>query len=107
MRRLLVDTDEKLKTAETHINQLQEKLSGLQNQLATSGNQQLQIIRGIGPTYARRLHEMGIHTFADVAKQTPERLAEIVKLRSWQQQSPAAWIEEAQGLVNPPDNEAD
>jgi predicted flap endonuclease-1-like 5' DNA nuclease len=107
IRRLLVDTDEKMKTAELQVSQLQEKLVNLQSQLAMKGNQQLQIIRGIGPTYAKRLHEMGIHTFADLAQQTPEKLAEIVKLRSWQQQSPAAWIEEAQKLINPPDTDSE
>jgi predicted flap endonuclease-1-like 5' DNA nuclease len=42
----------------------------------------LQDIDGIGPTYARRLQEAGINTFADLAQQTPEHLLEVCGARS-------------------------
>lgn len=54
----------------------------------------LQEIEGIGPTYARRLQSGGIHTFADLARQTPARVMEISAVRS--EETAEAWIREAQ-----------
>jgi predicted flap endonuclease-1-like 5' DNA nuclease len=39
-------------------------------------------IVGIGPVYASRLNAAGIHSFAQLARQTPERLHEILGPRS-------------------------
>jgi polyhydroxyalkanoate synthase len=38
---------------------------------------EIETIRGIGPTYAERLHDAGIDTVADLAEYDPETLAEI------------------------------
>lgn len=59
----------------------------------------LTLIHGIGPVYAQRLKDAGIHTFADLAAQAPDKLAEIVELREWQAASPVEWIAEAQALA--------
>lgn len=55
----------------------------------------LETIQGIGPTYARRLNEAGIYTFADLAQLTPERAREITGVIRW---DPAEWIAEAKRL---------
>ena len=49
----------------------------------------LQQIKGVGKVYAARLNAAGIHTFADVARQSPERLAEIAALKAWQAADPS------------------
>lgn len=59
----------------------------------------LTVIRGIGPVYARRLQEAGVRTYADMAAQTPEKVAQIVGLRDWQAASPVEWIAAAQSLA--------
>ena len=59
----------------------------------------LQQIKGIGKVYAARLNAAGIHTFADVARQSPERLAEIVALKAWQAADPINWINQADELA--------
>jgi predicted flap endonuclease-1-like 5' DNA nuclease len=58
----------------------------------------LEQINGIGPTYARRLREAGIRSFADLANQEPARLREVTGLRDWQAADPADWITEARQL---------
>ncbi len=58
----------------------------------------LTTINGIGPVYARRLQEAGITTFAALAAQDPERIAQIVQLKEWQAASPLEWIAQAQEL---------
>lgn len=60
----------------------------------------LTAIRGIGPVYARRLQEAGIRTFAALAQQRPERVAELVGRKNWQAADPAEWIAAARALAS-------
>lgn len=43
-----------------------------------NGNDNLQAIKGIGPAFARRLHEAGIYTFEQLSRLTPEELEEVL-----------------------------
>ena len=60
----------------------------------------LELINGIGPTYARRLREAGIKTYVELTQQTPERLREITGLKTWQAADPTNWITEAHQLAS-------
>ncbi len=53
-------------------------------------------IDGIGPTFARRLAEAGVTTFAQLAALSPEEAREITHVTV--QSDPADWIAEAQSL---------
>ncbi|MCA9932521.1 MAG: hypothetical protein H6662_18290 [Ardenticatenaceae bacterium] len=55
----------------------------------------LTLINGIGPTFARRLQEAGVTTYAKLAILTPEYLKEVTKAADWQA-DPANWIVQAQ-----------
>jgi predicted flap endonuclease-1-like 5' DNA nuclease len=54
-------------------------------------------ISGIGPVYASRLNAAGIHSFAQLGRQTPERLHEILGPRSAMANA-EEWIRQAQGM---------
>lgn len=54
-------------------------------------------IDGIGPTFAKRLAEAGITTFAQLAALSPEEAREITHVTV--QSDPADWIAEAQSLA--------
>ncbi|HSM55951.1 MAG TPA: helix-hairpin-helix domain-containing protein [Candidatus Sulfomarinibacteraceae bacterium] len=54
----------------------------------------LQEIAGIGPVFARRLHNAGITTFRQLAMLPPERLRDIVHVAPWQADV-TSWIEQA------------
>ena len=58
----------------------------------------LTLINGIGPTFAKRLHEAGLQTFADLAASTPEHLRQVAKVAEWQG-DPANWIAQAQARL--------
>jgi predicted flap endonuclease-1-like 5' DNA nuclease len=58
----------------------------------------LEVINGIGPVFARRLHAAGIHTFADLVAASPERLLEIVQAAPGLA-DPDSWREQAGQLV--------
>ena len=98
LRRRLIENDEKLKTAESQIEQLQSKLKTLQAQMAYTGKNQLQIIKGIGPVYAKKMNEYGIYTLKDLAQADPEKIVDFINLKKWQSAEPAGWIEEARLL---------
>jgi predicted flap endonuclease-1-like 5' DNA nuclease len=51
------------------------------------------LIDGLAPEYAQRLHESGVHTIGDLARQTPARVAHFAGLSDWDDS--AAWIAEA------------
>jgi len=55
----------------------------------------LEIIEGIGPKVAKVLKEGGIHSFADLAHSTPEKVNEILKAAKLNMMDSAGWIEQA------------
>ena len=57
-----------------------------------------QELKGIGPTYARRLQDAGITSFTDLAGQTADRVMEITAVRS--EETAKSWISEAQDRLN-------
>lgn len=87
----------KLQSAEAEIKRLQLKVdqSGDKVQVMYKKADQLEDINGIGPAFARRLNEAGIHTFADLAAQSPERITEIISPKNWQAIDPEGWIAQA------------
>jgi predicted flap endonuclease-1-like 5' DNA nuclease len=58
----------------------------------------LTVINGIGPTFAKRLQEAGIDSFQKLAAASPAFVKEAAKLADWQA-DPADWIEEAKTLA--------
>ena len=58
----------------------------------------LTVINGIGPTFARRLKEAGVDTFAKLAAAQPEEIKAAAKLADWQA-DPANWITAAKQLA--------
>lgn len=55
-------------------------------------------ITGIGPTYAKRLVEAGITTFAGLAETSPEELREVTKATG-KSADPESWIAQAGSLT--------
>ncbi len=89
----------KLQTADAHIQKMQDTMEDVQTKMNYSGKSELQLIRGIGPTYARRLNEFGIHSFADLADCNPEQVASIIKKKKWQAVDIQEWLDEAKALA--------
>ncbi|MEZ4663305.1 MAG: helix-hairpin-helix domain-containing protein [Caldilineaceae bacterium] len=67
---------------------------------ALGKSDRLQTINGIGPVYEKKLKAAGVQTFADLARQTPEKVVEIIAPQSWQNIDAAAWIAQAAELAN-------
>jgi predicted flap endonuclease-1-like 5' DNA nuclease len=58
----------------------------------------LTTIKGIGPTFNRRLQEAGVTSFAHLAALTPERARELSGATNWQADT-AEWVVEAKKLA--------
>lgn len=99
LRDKLVAAEANLETADSRLAKLQIKMDDVQTKMNYSGKNQLQLIRGIGPTYASRLNEFGIQTFADLADCDPEQVASIIKKRNWQSVNIQHWLDEAKALA--------
>jgi len=105
MRRQLVFAVQQLKKFQVRNETLTAELAARETKVETAAaatdvsHADLQVIRGIGPTYARRLHDSGVHTLGDLVAQSPERLHELAGLQEWQAAEPHAWLEEARSLL--------
>ncbi len=62
------------------------------------------VIQTIEPLFVERLHESGIHTIADLAEQTPERVAHFVGLS--EPDDSKKWIAQAKAMINRPSQSA-
>ena len=51
-------------------------------------------IVGIGPAYAERFQQAGIHTFAQIAQLTADEIRQRINLEPWQG-DPENWVEQA------------
>jgi chromosome segregation ATPase len=99
LRKRLLEAETNLKASEKQSGALQKKLTAVQSTLDYTGEGQLQIIRGIGPAYANRLQEIGIHTLNDLAKSKPQDISDALQLKPWQSAQPEGWIQEAKALT--------
>jgi len=57
-----------------------KKTSPVHSPLLTDrfGNDNFQVIKGIGPAFSKRLNDAGVHTFERLAELTPEEMEEIL-----------------------------
>lgn len=58
----------------------------------------LTVIDGIGPTFASRLQDAGITTYAELANLSVEQVREITHVAEWQA-NPSEWIASAASLA--------
>ncbi len=62
-----------------------------------AGADDLTVINGIGPTFAKRLQEAGITTYQALARLTGEQIKEITRAAEWQA-DPNEWIAAAKAM---------
>jgi predicted flap endonuclease-1-like 5' DNA nuclease len=62
------------------------------------GQLDVAVIQAIEPLYVERLHESGIHTVADLAGQTPARVAHFAGLADPDESK--EWIAQAKAMIN-------
>lgn len=71
---------------------------GVSQPAAKTEPDDLTLINGVGPTFAQRLNEAGIYSFAALAAADPDYIREVTKVASWQA-DPVDWIATAKKLA--------
>ena len=66
------------------------------------GEEQLTLVRGIGPVLAGRLHAAGIVSLEMLSEATPEQLATIIQAPEWRRPNYQDWVDQAKSLSSPP-----
>lgn len=92
----------KLANTEEQISSLQMELktmSSRMSEILARPPEQLTKIKGIGAVFAYRLNQADIHTFADLAQLTPERVIEIISVGSLPYINPENWLAQARQLA--------
>ncbi len=91
-----------LTNAEAQLSQRQSQVAAAPAPVAPNPLEQIQ---GIGPVFARWLHEVGIITLADLAAQTPEQMRTIMAtVRGGKLVNVQKWIDQARELLGNPEN---
>jgi predicted flap endonuclease-1-like 5' DNA nuclease len=74
---------------------LLEEIRDLIPEEAVFTQDRLADIKGIGPSYAGRLYEMGVHTFKQLAALSTEELATMINVRGRPKIDAESWIAQA------------
>jgi len=89
----LLSFQEQLSLLAAGVGLLFDRLQGKKVALVAAPDD-LTAVKGIGPTFARRLQEAGVTSFATLAALSPDEVREITAVANWQA-DPADWIAEA------------
>jgi predicted flap endonuclease-1-like 5' DNA nuclease len=57
-------------------------------------------IRGIGPVFQRKLRNMGISSFKQLAQTDPAQIREMLEIKKWQRVDIEGWVEQAAELAH-------
>ena len=101
---------EKIRQHETELQQLVQQVSAKETQFEGLSAQfdlyrknhpdPLVSIRGIGRVYQRKLRELGINSFAQLAVTDPGHLRQALGVKPWQRVDIASWVRQAHEWEN-------
>lgn len=84
-------------TAESAPENLTSNMEQFEDPHSSPADLDVAVIEDIEALYVERLYDSGIHTVADLADQTPARVAHFAGLSSWDEST--SWIAEAKSLM--------
>ncbi len=105
MQREFQDSDATIKQLQDRLADSDATISALRQQLAelsakvSNKKDRLEMVKGIGAVFAKKLNDAGITTFEQLAQQSPERIREIIQPQEWQKVEPEAWIAQAKSFA--------
>jgi predicted flap endonuclease-1-like 5' DNA nuclease len=101
---------EKIRRHEAELQQLVQQVSTKESQFEGLSAQfdlyrkkhpdSLISLRGIGPVYQRKLRELGINSFAQLAATDPDHLRQALGVKPWQRVDITSWVRQAQEWEN-------
>ena len=104
------DPPDLLQQREAEIQRLQAELTRVENELESLRTtstpshltypDDLTVIKGIGLVYQRKLRDLGIRSYHQLAGTDPEQLRQMLAIYPWQKVDIASWVEQAGRLAN-------
>jgi predicted flap endonuclease-1-like 5' DNA nuclease len=82
---------EQIQAKDTQVNMLRQELDTYQR----SHPDDLTQIRGIGLVYQRKLRDIGVSSFKQLANADPAQIRRMLSIKDWQRVKPESWIEQA------------
>jgi predicted flap endonuclease-1-like 5' DNA nuclease len=94
-----------LKQREHEVNELRSQMEETDAQIESLRHQfetyqrshpdEFTTIKGIGPVYQRKLRDLGIGSFDQLAKADPDRVRRMLDIKKWQRVDIESWVEQA------------
>ncbi|HXV98160.1 MAG TPA: helix-hairpin-helix domain-containing protein, partial [Anaerolineae bacterium] len=85
--------------AEATAEQLRTELNAVAGQ-APQEEDVLERIKGLSSSFAQRLHEAGIFTFAQLAESNSDRVRQVANPAEWQNVDPDSWVAQARDFAD-------
>lgn len=98
LRTRLKEHEAALADSNETIDSLRAQLDELAGQVPQKEDR-LERVKGIGAVFAAKLKAAGIHSYTQLAEQSPQRIREIIQPEEWQRIDPEAWIAQAREMA--------
>ena len=99
---LLRQKDDERSALRLELDAAEEKMLALQKSFDAyikTHPDDLTVIKGIGPVFQRKLRDMGIDSFQQLADLDPEHLKRVLDIKNWQRVDIADWVAQAKDWV--------
>ncbi len=99
---LLRQKDDERNALRLELDAAEEKMLALQkrfNAYMKTHPDDLTVIKGIGPVFQRKLRDMGIDSFQQLADLDPEHLHRVLDIKNWQRVNIEDWVAQAKDWV--------
>jgi predicted flap endonuclease-1-like 5' DNA nuclease len=87
--------NQQIATKDVEMNLLRQTYDAYQR----SHPDELTRIKGIGPVYQRKLRDVGVNSFKQLAEADPAHLRRLLDIKTWQRVNIEAWISQAHDLI--------
>ncbi len=95
---ILQQRDEEMHTLRDELTKIGDELDVLRNDYEVyqrTHPDDLTVIKGIGAVYQRKLRDLGVGSYKQLAAADPERLRRLLDIKHWQKVDIESWIEQA------------
>ena len=99
---LLRQKDDEINALRLELDTAEEKVPALQKRFDAymkTHPDDLTVIKGIGPVFQRKLRDMGIDSFQQLADLDPEHLHRVLDIKNWQRVDIKDWVAQAKDWV--------
>jgi predicted flap endonuclease-1-like 5' DNA nuclease len=102
LKEILADREQELDGLRVDLESLRvayDRLGDEFDRYAATHPDDLTVIKGIGRVYQWKLRDAGYSTYTQLARADADQVRADLEIKAWQRSDPAAWIAQAQALI--------